>query len=343
MRTRVLFAALASVLVGVAGASASPLLETHWDQDNEYAMFAPHHWRIGCWSTALAQILYYHRLAPFGSNSYTCTNGTYVSADFDDYTFDWRKFVDRIDPGTPSASAQEVARYSYFTSVAIEKDFNTGDYMLSHSNRAEAIENHYDCQTFFYELGWWYKIEHLKITIAQEIDAGCPLMLHVRDKSRNYHAVVIDDYQFVGDMFQVHINMGREGSDDGYYDIAGTIGTFDDTGYRKVIAVHPPAAWPIPGDANYDGQVNEEDAAIVADDWGLSGMDRDHGDFSGDGIVSAADAAILAANWGRTAGEASGLPVPEPGTGMFVVTGLLGICVRPRRTAGFRRRLSGCS
>jgi hypothetical protein len=335
MRTSTLIVALAALLAGAPFSPASPLLQTHWDQRDEYAMFAPNQWRLGCWSTAFAQILYYHRLAPHGSNSYTCSNGTYVSADFDSYTFDWRRLVNRIDPGTPQASAEEVARYSFFTSVVIEKDFNTGDYMLSHSGRARALEDHYDCDTSVKELWWLYDIEDLKDDIAEEIDAARPLMLHMRNTSKSYHAVVIDDYRIVGSQFQVHVNMGWEGSHDGYYDIEGAIYTYDDTDYRKIVTIRPPDEWPIPGDANYDGRVDAADAAILADDWGTTGTNRDHGDLDGDGRVGPADAAILAANWGQTAAEASATTVPEPGTAALLMVGLLaGLSWRRRAHPG---------
>ena len=54
------------------------------------------------------------------------------------------------------------------------------------------------------------------------------------------------------------------------------------------------------GDANYDTDVDQLDAAILAAHWGLSEMTWGDGDFNGDGLVNATDAAILAANWGAT-------------------------------------------
>jgi len=60
------------------------------------------------------------------------------------------------------------------------------------------------------------------------------------------------------------------------------------------------AADPVPGDANLDGVVNDADAAILANHWGLLGAAWADGDFTDDGRVNAADAAILTANWGAT-------------------------------------------
>lgn len=56
----------------------------------------------------------------------------------------------------------------------------------------------------------------------------------------------------------------------------------------------------LPGDANRSGLVNEDDASVLSAHWGMSGMSWRDGDFNGDGRVNAMDAAILAANWGAT-------------------------------------------
>jgi len=71
--------------------------------------------------------------------------------------------------------------------------------------------------------------------------------------------------------------------------------------------VYPPRA---PGDANDDGRVDQQDAGIMAGNWGKSvtGGAND-GDFNGDGRVDAADAALLTANWSHVVlipGDANG-------------------------------------
>jgi predicted outer membrane repeat protein len=53
----------------------------------------------------------------------------------------------------------------------------------------------------------------------------------------------------------------------------------------------------IPGDANHDNAVDETDAAILANHWGMSNVDWEDGDFNDDDVVNIMDAAILAANW----------------------------------------------
>src|SRR5689334_17210302 len=58
-----------------------PLLHTHWYQDGPFARFTPQQERLGCWSTAYAQILFYHRLPPTGHVAYTCSSGLKVDLD----------------------------------------------------------------------------------------------------------------------------------------------------------------------------------------------------------------------------------------------------------------------
>jgi hypothetical protein len=87
-----------------------------------------------------------------------------------------------------------------------------------------------------------------------------------------------------------------------------------------------------PGDANGDGRVDADDAAILADNWGDRGNESwAKGDFNGDGSVGLPDAAILAANWGYgvTPGEATA--TPEPNCLALVASLLTVVATRRRR------------
>ena len=66
---------------------------------------------------------------------------------------------------------------------------------------------------------------------------------------------------------------------------------------------------PLPGDANYDGEVNDADALILATNWLNNGASWAQGDFSGDGKVDDVDATILASNYSPGGTSTS---VPEP-------------------------------
>jgi hypothetical protein len=68
----------------------------------------------------------------------------------------------------------------------------------------------------------------------------------------------------------------------------------------------------IPGDANCDGVVDDQDASILASHWQQSGMYWKDGDFNNDGIVNDLDASILAAHWQQTWEGEGAADVPEP-------------------------------
>jgi hypothetical protein len=95
----------------------------------------------------------------------------------------------------------------------------------------------------------------------------------------------------------------------------------------------------IPGDANHDGSVDEDDAAILAAHWGQIDMTWETGDFDGDRKVGLKDASILAANWGYESGEAT--TAPEPGAVTLLIVGATVLFQRRRRQPVNFRVLSG--
>jgi len=86
----------------------------------------------------------------------------------------------------------------------------------------------------------------------------------------------------------------------------------------------------VPGDANYDGQVDQLDADIVAGHWGQADATWAMGDFNLDGLVNAADAAIVTANWGFGAAESG---VPEPSIAALLGGAIVVLVLARRRRA----------
>ena len=80
------------------------------------------------------------------------------------------------------------------------------------------------------------------------------------------------------------------------------------------------------GDLNGDGMVGSADLDIVRGNWGavVTAGDSLSGDASGDGNVGSADLDIVRGNWGATNFAA----VPEPGTIVLLMAGLLGLLLR---------------
>ena len=73
------------------------------------------------------------------------------------------------------------------------------------------------------------------------------------------------------------------------------------------------------GDADLDGDVDEDDNEILDDNWQQAGNWTD-GDFNGDGIVNAYDMNLMAQNWHKTVflDDAEVLYCPKPGNNIVI-------------------------
>ncbi len=212
-------------------------LTTRWGQRDDFARFTPDNHRAGCWSTAFAQILYYYRLQPYGSVRYTTTTGYQLDEDFDATPFDWSLFVDEITESTSEISINEVAQYVYFTAVVIQKDFNTSTYVLSsNQDRIDALESHYDIEGGYHSITDT-PFETLKRVIFDEIAQCRPVFLYLTHPDIG-HAVVVDGHTTIDGIEYIHINMGGEGINDGWYDIdAPTL--LESYEIKRVITLNP--------------------------------------------------------------------------------------------------------
>ena len=194
--------------------AVAPLLKTKWAQRGEFAAFAPKKQRLGCWSTAIAQILRYHQLQPKGEVQNSTRAGTKLHLDMDQDKFNWETLPTTFDSRTSAIRKRDVARYIYCVSLTIQKDFGTGSYMLGHSARAEAITKHYDCKTQLHTSSRT-ALEHLAAIIRRELDEKRPTMMHMRRSTAKgnsgYHAVAIDGYKYLDGVFTIHVNMGWGG------------------------------------------------------------------------------------------------------------------------------------
>lgn len=231
------------------------LLNTQWNQTDSYAKFCPDNYRAGCWSTAMAQIMYFHKIAPTGKVDYETSTKYKISENLDSYQFNWDLFVEKIDDRTSEESTEQVAKYTYFTSIVLEKDFASGTYQTVNSQYKDGISSwniddvitnlnsHFNCKAKDYH----YTKEELvtcKDTIIklikEEIDSNRPIMLYIQS-NRTGHATVIDGYCETDDKFLVHINQGNGGWGNKWYDFNQPIlEDIDDLNHRILITIQPP-------------------------------------------------------------------------------------------------------
>jgi len=165
-------------------------------------------------------------------------------------------------------------------------------------------------------------IEHDRINAAGHADLGGKLHIELLDGFRPE----------LGDTFEILTADTLTGS---FLRIVGSdvgngllaVPVYDDQ--QVVLSVITPGD--LPGDANFDGNVDRTDLAILAANLGLqAGATMANGDFDNDGKVSLTDLVILKTHFGEDA-VASPEPVPEPSAVVILAVGLIAFLPYRRR------------
>ncbi len=217
------------------------LTTTNWQQMGGFEQCTPDSLRLGCWSTALAQIMYYHRLKPYGRVQYTSRKGYRIDEVLDSTQFDFRQFAPTIDSNSSPATAAQLAKYNYYAALAIQKDFGTDRYMNKLAP-ASLLEQHYQVKVKRY-IAWHnfapYTLGKLEKIIYRELNEQRPVFLHFANLKDFGHSVVIDAYCYENGKFKVHLNQGQGGPTDGWYDFYKGILRPDDTVLRVIYTFNP--------------------------------------------------------------------------------------------------------
>jgi len=86
---------------------------------------------------------------------------------------------------------------------------------------------------------------------------------------------------------------------------------------------------PAPGDANFDGFVDDDDLSVLLSNWGRT-VDWSWGDFNADHTVDDDDLGALLSNW-APASEAAAAAIPEPATLALLAAAAPLLAARRRR------------
>ncbi len=217
------------------------LTKTRWQQMGGFEKFTPDSLRTGCWSTALAQIAFYHQVNPFGQVQYTTRNGYTINEDLSKTPFDFDIFTPAIDSTTPPESRIQLAKYNYYAALAMQKDFGTDRYMNKLAP-AGILEAHYPFEVERY-ISWKtmapYTSGKLEQIIYHELNQKRPVFLHFTNLKDFGHSVVIDGYCYENGVFKIHTNQGQGGPTDGWYDFNKGILRPDDTALRVIYTFKP--------------------------------------------------------------------------------------------------------
>ncbi|MFD2920689.1 C10 family peptidase [Terrimonas rubra] len=219
----------------------SYLTKTRWQQMGGFEQYTPDSMRTGCWSTALAQIAYYHRLKPFGHISYTSRQNYLINETLDSTQFDFGLFAAAIDTTTSRQTIEQLAKYNYYAALVVQKDFGTDRYMHKLAP-ARLFEQHYKMKVERY-IAWRkilpYTLGKLEKIIYREINEQRPVFLHFANLKDFGHSVVIDGYCYKNGRFMIHTNQGQGGPTDGWYDFYKGILRPDDHALRVIYTFKP--------------------------------------------------------------------------------------------------------
>jgi hypothetical protein len=201
------------------------LLKTQWGSDNFHTRFTPGNQPLGCHSIAIAQVLYFHKLAPSGKVNYQCSNGVAIKEDFSDYTVDWNKISARLTESSTTEVLDATAYFNYAVAAIVQKDFATDNYVdiENSDNHKTQIEQHFKCRYnsyVFHDKSTFATVfannQTFENLIKKEIDKKRPVgFYYIWDDGG--HAVVIDGYTIQEGNFYVHANFGWMGHSDGWY------------------------------------------------------------------------------------------------------------------------------
>jgi hypothetical protein len=220
---------------------ADCLTKTHWKQMGGFEKYTPDSLRTGCWSTALAQIVYYHKLKPYGHVEYVSRQNYKIKEDLDSSKFDFDLFTLSIDSMTSKEAINQMAKYNYYAALAVQKDFGTDRYMNKLA-ASKLLEKHYRVKVKRY-ISWQKlvpnKLSKLEKIIYLEINKKRPIFLHFANLKDFGHSIVVDGYCYKNGRFWVHTNQGQGGQDDGWYDFYKGILRKDDNALRVVYTFKP--------------------------------------------------------------------------------------------------------
>jgi len=161
-------------------ADSECLTTTRWKQMGGFERCTPDSLRTGCWSTALAQIVHYHKLKPYGHVEYTSRQNYKINENIDSSLFNFSLFTSTIDSTTSQETINQLAKYNYYAALAVQKDFGTDRYMNKLAS-ASLLEQHYKVKVERYIA--WHKfvpntLSKLEKIIYNEINEKRPIFLH---------------------------------------------------------------------------------------------------------------------------------------------------------------------
>jgi hypothetical protein len=287
-------------------AAIPALLTCQWNQGSPYNMYCPQFFDTGetcvtgCVATAMAQIMYYHRVRSVRSvqadiPGYTC------STNWENYgkmtvqgipknsPIDWNDMTDTYDNASTDAAKRAVANLMKYCGVSVKMDYSPSASGASSSYVVTALKNYfgYDAGTHYV----WrssYSDDAWDELIYNELANGRPVH-YSGQGSEGGHAFVCDGYD--GDGYY-HINWGWGGYCDANFllsdltppgsGIGSDGGGFNDK-QGAIIGAKP------------DGNLSPDDSPMFFSDAAVKAICVGKWDTNGDGELSYQEAKAVTA------------------------------------------------
>ena len=203
-----------------------PLLgETQWGQSEPYNNHCPMmdggRAVAGCVATALSQIMYVHKYPEQGKGqiSYRLRNGTEVSVDFSQATYDWDNMLPRYTNNAYTAEqADAVAELVYHVGAGSRMQYESSASGSSSGIALQGLNRYFGYDAGVISLPKDFIPENEVLEgIATDLVAGRPVFISAFTSNYEGHAFVCDGMQSNG---YLHINWGWSGTSDGYFSVS---------------------------------------------------------------------------------------------------------------------------
>ncbi len=213
--------------------SVGPLVQTRWNQDSPYNLYAPAtqgghagaggRCYAGCVATAMGQVMKYwdHPTQGEGSHSYNCVGygPTYYqygvqSANFGATTYQWDLMPNTLI-GANQSQIQAVATLLYHCAVAVNMTFDWDGSGANSQDVPSAMAQYFDYDHCIYKQRGGYSQANWISMLKAEFDLGRPVY-YSGHSSEGGHAFVADGYD---EEDFIHFNFGWGGSDDDFYQV----------------------------------------------------------------------------------------------------------------------------
>ncbi len=197
----------------------APMMQTKWDQGSPYNLSLPSGVATGCVATAMAQVMKYHNYPEKGTGTVSTTyNGSTLSLNLDNTTFEWDKMTNTYNSASTYAAKNAVATLMKACGLSVKMEYGESSGAMTQDIPGALTNNFkYDLaidyqMRDFYDYDTWVKM------LYDDLKANGPI-LYGGVGTDGGHQFVFDGYQ--DDKF--HVNWGWSGSYDGYFALTALV------------------------------------------------------------------------------------------------------------------------